>query len=219
MFRGIRGRDERDRGPERRARGRKTDSNDYLFKWGRADGGEAQGVGESDLLPGRELCSIYAWGRDMEESPVGQVVVPAVVETVPVELDGPGIPVYEWKSGSIFYLSKREKIVVDTFLKTGNYAACLRALAAEGMKAEVVTIKQWMEREHVKNYIEDKLKQKAITEGWTRERWVMMMTEHIEGRKRLQNGDLYAMKLMASVCGWETPEALNVTQINFTERQ
>lgn len=45
-----------------------------------------------------------------------------------------------------------------------------------------------------------------------------VMTDHLEGRKRLRDGDLYGMKLIASVNGFEQRDAVNlINQINFTQ--
>lgn len=127
---------------------------------------------------------------------------------------------YTWRTGRTFFLSKKETIVADTFLKTRNYAECARALKREGFDKNWLTCKRWLERGHVREYIAEKMEESGVMAGWTEGRWMLKMHRHVQGIERLQNGDLYAMKLIAQVKGFggEGGGINNAIQINFTER-
>ena len=135
--------------------------------------------------------------------------------------------VYGVTPSNIYRPGKQEWVVASTYLRmflsggsmVGVYEECARALKAGGFRAKTaLTCRRWLDRSHVKQWVEEELKLQAIKHHWTRERWLLKMTEHLDGVRRLAQGDLYGMKLLASVMGWEAPEAAVVAQINFTER-
>lgn len=136
--------------------------------------------------------------------------------------------VYGVTPSNVYMPSKREWLIASTFVKAllsgegmrGIYQRCSDSIVVAGMKrVPQLTCKRWLEREHVQEWMEGELKLHAIKSYWTKERWLLRMTEHLDGIKRMANGDLYGMKLLASCMGWEAPEAQIVTQINFTERE
>lgn len=129
-------------------------------------------------------------------------------------------PAYVWKTGRTIFLSKKETIVADTFLRTRNYAECARALQKEGFNKNWLTCKRWLDKSHVSEYLKEKFEELGVTAGWTEGRWLKVMTDHIQGKERLQGGDLYAMKLIAQVKGFgsEGTNFNNNVQINFVEK-
>lgn len=130
-------------------------------------------------------------------------------------------PAYVWKTGRTFYLSKKEKIVADTFLLTRSYVECSRALKKEGFDKNWLTCKRWLEKSHIKDYLMEKFEEGGLMAGWTEGRWLKVLTDHLQGKERLAPGDLFAMKLIAQVRGFgsEVNGGLtNQIQINFTER-
>lgn len=129
-------------------------------------------------------------------------------------------PVYVWKTGKTFFLSKKEKIVADTFLATRSYAECWRALKKEGFEKSWMTCKRWLERPHMKGYLMERFEEMGVSAGWDEAHWLMVMTRHLQGHERLQSGDLYAMKLIADMKGFGEKGIMNQSnvQINFHER-
>jgi len=131
-------------------------------------------------------------------------------------------PVYIWQTGRTLMLSKREKILADAYLETFSYAQAQKALEKAGAwrwKAHE-TCARWLRKQHVKDYIADRLKDRGYFNSWTKERWIRIATEHLTGDKRLKGGDLYCMKLIADVMGYDEVNKMNITQntqINFTQ--
>lgn len=152
--------------------------------------------------------------NELAVSPVSPISKPKELEQKTVEA------VYIWRTGRTFFLSKKETIVADTFLKTRSYAECARALKREGFDKNWLTCRRWLEKGHIKEYIAEKMEESGVMAGWTEGRWMLKMHRHVQGIERLQNGDLYAMKLIAQVKGFgvEGGGINNAIQINFTER-
>ena len=143
-----------------------------------------------------------------------EVVKPLIKEEVLKEVS----PIYVWRTGRSYYLSKKEMVVADTFLRTRNYSECARELRKMGVKRDSLTCRRWLSRGHIREYMEEQFEERGICSGWTLEHWMRVMTEHLSGERRLGAGDLYGMSLIAKVRKFETPEVMNITQINFTER-
>lgn len=119
------------------------------------------------------------------------------------------------------FLSVKEDLIAKEFLKTRNYASCVRKLKVEmGYEISPVTVKRWLERGHIKEWLAEQFDELGVTSGWTKEHWLKVMTDHLQGKERLKNGDLYAMKLIGDHKGWggETPQIaigeINVVQSN-----
>lgn len=142
----------------------------------------------------------------------------------PIVADRTVRPAYVWKTGKTFFLSRKQQVVADTFLETRSYAECSRRLREIGIKRSWLTCQRWLEMDHVKQYIAEQLEERGVYAGWTKERWMLIMTKHIQEEKRLAAGDLYAMKLIAGVKGWDAPaggmqlnQQINITQANGRE--
>jgi hypothetical protein len=114
-------------------------------------------------------------------------------------------PVYIWKSGRVIYPSKKERVVAEAYIRSGSLAECERALRREGWVVSWKTCGRWLQRKNVQDWVMEKMEEGGVYAGWTRERWYKVMTDHIEGRKRLKDGDGYFMNLIAKYKGWETP--------------
>ena len=129
-------------------------------------------------------------------------------------------PVYVWKTGNIFHLSKRESMIAECWLKTFSYRDCKELLDREGMGVSLGAVKRWLGRPHVVEWLKERMVGKARMEGYTRERWMEKGLELQDGKHR--NGvELVAWKEMGRACGFyeEGPGVVFNQQINFTERQ
>lgn len=128
-------------------------------------------------------------------------------------------PVYAWKTNQAFFLSWKQKKVADVWLKTRNLQSCVKALEKAGIKRTRLSIQKWLEKPHIRQYVAEKFEEQGMAAGWSKEKWLAMMTEHFQGLRRLKGSDLYAMKLIASIKGWNEAEAQAsiVNQINFVQ--
>jgi len=137
------------------------------------------------------------------------------------EVDRSVTTAYIWRTGKTFYLSKKEWIVADTYLKTRNYRECERMLRKEGFNFTWQSCRRWLMKGHIQEWLMEKVEESGVYAGWTKERWFKVMTDHLQGKEgcRLKDGDLYGMNLIAKYKGWEQPSQFNTNlQINFTER-
>lgn len=129
-------------------------------------------------------------------------------------------PVYVWKLDKPTFITKKEFIAAECFLRTRNFSACVRAVKKElNYDTALPTVQKWLERSEVKEWMAEKMEERGIAEGWSRERWMFFMHEHMTGKKKMSGGDLYCMKLIASVKGFNEAD-MNVSvvnQIHFTQ--
>lgn len=160
-------------------------------------------------------------------TPEGKSVpVHGVVETsnpmaVSVVKDSPGRPVYTWKTGKTMFLSARENLIAEEFLASRSYASCVRKLKSEmGYDLSPMTVMRWLKKPHIEMWLGEQMEERGIYAGWSKERWMLKMTEHLNGKDRLKQGDLFAMSLIAKHKGWGSDVTVNQQNmvLNFTER-
>jgi hypothetical protein len=126
-------------------------------------------------------------------------------------------PYWSWKEGKAFYPTPKERLVAETFIKTHSYKECERVLKLNGTPKSAQTCKRWLETERMADYIKEAMKERGLLAGWTKGRWLVVMTEHLDGTKRLKEGDLYAMKLMKDALNFSLEGVNSITQINFMQ--
>lgn len=142
-----------------------------------------------------------------------------VVETKPEINPSAKHPVYIWDTGRMVLLKKKWKVVADKYLENfsiedARVEVNKQILADYGKSV----IAKWLHIPEVRIYIYEKLKDRGYYNGWTKEKWVGLMTEHVLGKRRMKKEDLYCMKLIADILGWDTGELnTNAVQINFTQ--
>lgn len=129
-------------------------------------------------------------------------------------------PIYVWKTGKAFYLSKKEEIVARAFLETRSYAECARALMKEGYKKDWLTCRRWLEKDHMKGWIVEQMEERGVYAGWTREHFIKVLSDHVTGRNKLGSAELYSMNLIGKYRGYGEIGIMNHgnLQINFHER-
>ena len=129
-------------------------------------------------------------------------------------------PAYSWKHGKSFFLSKKESIVAEEFLKTRSYREAQRKLKEElGYDLDVRTIKKWLGREWMASWLAEKFEEAGLYSGWTKEHFVKVLSDHITGKEVLNSGQLYSLNLMGKYRGYELNIKNNGNlQINFTEK-
>lgn len=129
-------------------------------------------------------------------------------------------PWYIWKARSTYYPSKVEMCIVEEFLQSKSYPRCVKAVKERcGKKISYPGVKACLERDHVKDFVFQRLDELGVYAGWDEAHWMWVMQRHLDGTERLKNGDLYGMGLIAKHKGWGAGQGTQVvTQINFTER-
>ena len=134
-------------------------------------------------------------------------------------------PIYSWKTGTQFVLSKTRKIICDVWLETRNVRECQRAIF-EGVrrKLSIQTIKRIMELPEVKEYIGEQLSDRGWGNSMTPDKWKALMAQHMQGFRKMSGADIYCMKVMAPyIKGLEQSQMaqfnqqINITQSNGKE--
>jgi len=132
-------------------------------------------------------------------------------------------PTYSWKQKNMILISKTERFVADKFLDTGSYKECDEVLKRDFHvyskdKAHRMP-RAILARDKVKEYMLERLEEKRYMNGWSKERWIKVMTEHLQGVNRLKKGDEYAMKLVGDALGYTNGDVQVNLQvpINFTQ--
>lgn len=83
------------------------------------------------------------------------------------------IPVYHWEANKVSYISKRESVCIETWVKTMNVMACVRALKDEvGTEWGWQRVSSLLKRPRVSRVIAERLKKRAIASGLDREGWL-----------------------------------------------
>ena len=148
-----------------------------------------------------------------------QVLTP-INDIVKVNAGKAGEMQYIWKEGRTIYLSKKVMVVAEEFIRTRNYAQCARRLKEEmGIEVGWKTCMRWLRHGLHADWMKQRMEELGVYNGWTKERWYKVMTDHVTDVKRMKGGDLYAMKLIAEYKNWGNLSIMNNNvSINFTER-
>jgi len=135
-------------------------------------------------------------------------------------------PMYDYKTGNQFYLSKTEQIVVDAYLETFNETEATRALnairGAHGSfrKYSVNAVKRWLRKPHVASYIGQKFQDKGKVNWMDAPKWEAWGVDVMQGRVQATQVQVAVWREFGKSKGWykETgPQVMNNTQINFVQ--
>ena len=114
------------------------------------------------------------------------------------------IPIYIWKVSKAFMMSKAQKVGVDEFIRSRRYDLAIEVIFKEvKRRVSVRVLKCWLELPMVKEYIGQELMKDGYWNGMDVREWNLRMCEHLEGRRSLSGVDLYCMKVLAQVRGFE----------------
>lgn len=131
----------------------------------------------------------------------------------------------DYETGEIRYLSKREKVLVDVWLKTGgNIGECSRQLLEigwRGGKARKETIARYLKRAHITAHLTEKIKEKALAMGYDENRWISEGIKFKEGKLRDYGMSFHFWKELGRALGYyrepESPAMQMNQQINFVQ--
>lgn len=135
------------------------------------------------------------------------------------------IKAYVWATSRHFVCSKKEWVVVEAYLEgmkrdgKGSFQDCSHALLKAGWKRNALTCQRWLEKDHVKAYLHQRLEEDGLLTGWTEGHWMKVMNDHVSGVKRLPNGDLYALKLIGDFKKFFAKDEVNVFNQAITVTQ
>lgn len=131
------------------------------------------------------------------------------------------MPFITIKRGQGFWtLSEREKLICDVFLRFRSFAECHRSLMAKyGKSPSVNTIKGWMRRSHVREYIEEQLLNSAEA-SMTKDEYIAKIRRIAEGDRQVNKTTPFFWKLLGEAKGFLVKEESglqNNIQINFVQ--
>lgn len=127
---------------------------------------------------------------------------------------------YDYKRGVVMQLSKRERVLADTWKRTFSYAECVRVLKDEiGVEISPMTAMRWLKRPHVVSWMQEEMRQEAMARGYTRARWVSEGIEMKDMEGKVGFHKLLAWKELGRACGFYEENIVNQNnvQINFTQ--
>lgn len=135
-------------------------------------------------------------------------------------------PQYEYRTGTQFFLSKTEQIVVDSYTRTNNEAESVRTVnaiyAAHGSprRFTIKAIHRWLQKPHIAKYIADQWSDKGKVNWLTEEKWLAWGIDGMMGDKPLRSTQVAIWERYGKAKGWQAPEGPSIqhnTMINFTQ--
>lgn len=135
-------------------------------------------------------------------------------------------PMYEYKTGKQWFLSKTEKIVVDAYLKTNNITEACRTLnairSAHGShKAyDVRSVKRWLQKPHVARHIAEGFMDQGKVNWFDAPKWESWGVDVLQGKIPATQVQVSVWKEYGKSKGWYKdtgPQVMNNTQINFVQ--
>lgn len=135
-----------------------------------------------------------------------------------------------WTIGINFdpiFLSNREKVILDGYMRGGSYKAGLEAYRKtypdSRSRLSESTVRRWVLRDHVQRELFERIKTNAIYEKYAGEdgkkAWLRDMIEYREGIKGMDKFKLVIMDLIGKYMGYarELSGTVNIgkQQINF----
>lgn len=135
-------------------------------------------------------------------------------------------PTYSYKTGTQFFLSKREQIVVDAYLKTNSEAEATRVLNALYEKhgsyrvVSADTVNRWLKRKHVAAHIADKWLDQGKVNWMDQPKWEAWGVDVMQGVIKATVVMSTVWREFGKAKGWyadaNTSHQYN-TQINFLQ--
>lgn len=135
-------------------------------------------------------------------------------------------PLYDYKTGTQFFLSKVEQIVADAYLETSNEAEACRALnairAAHGTakRNTVNAIKRWLKKPHVASYIGEKFIDRGKVNWFDIAKWEAWGVDILHGKVPATQVQVAIWKEYGKAKGWYKdvgPQIQTNMQINFVQ--
>jgi len=113
------------------------------------------------------------------------------------------------------WLSRAERMVIETYMLTGNYSECARVVKKElGRPMKSVTAKRWIEkRSSIRAYIGKRMEEMGLA-NITEDEYVAKMRGYAEGDIEVNGTTLGFWKLIGLAKGFLKPEVQVNQQMN-----
>lgn len=135
-------------------------------------------------------------------------------------------PMYDYQTGSQWFLSKTEQIVVDAYLETNNVTESCRALnAIRGAHGSTKfytpnAVARWLKKPHVARYIANKFLDKGKVNWFDSAKWESWGVDVMQGAIAATQVQVVIWKEYGKAKGWYKdtgPQVQHNTQINFVQ--
>lgn len=129
------------------------------------------------------------------------------------------VPIYVWSDRKAIQLSRKVWVVARSRVEGKSWEGCARVVKEEcGIEVSWKTCQRWMKHGINEKIVAEGMEKEAKMAWMDKVTWFSMMFDHLNGIKRLKDGDLYGMNLWAKYKGWEQMDVFNNNvQINFTQ--
>lgn len=158
---------------------------------------------------------------EVKESPVLVVPEPLEAEGKEVFFNDKPVRYYSWIAGSEYVATPYDKTCVDMLLSGHSYGECIKAI--QKMYCKRLTVSQIKDRlennEYARNYLEARLKVKAIAEGLTKEDYIAMGEEVLRGVRSMTPEQGMVYKHLSKVMGFEGMTSLTQNNISISIKQ
>lgn len=132
------------------------------------------------------------------------------------------IKYYSWVSSSEFVATPYDKTIIDMLLDGRTYGECVKVAKDHYHKDLTVTgIKRRLEEnKYAKDYLESRLREKAIAEGLTKESYLVMCKKILDKELNYSTDQLSVFNRLPKVMGWEgvSSGVMNFQTINILQR-
>lgn len=134
---------------------------------------------------------------------------------------------YDYQTGTTFFLSKTEQIVVDAYLKTNNEAEAVRTVNAiytahgSPRRFGIKAIHRWLQKPHIAQYIAKVWESEGKANYFKKEEdWYAYGMDVLMGKLVITQVQTKVWEVVGKSKGWSMPDqaaTMNNVQINFTQ--
>lgn len=117
-------------------------------------------------------------------------------------------PVYQYETGKQMFLSKKERIVADAYIRTGSVAEARRVindlLAKHGShKAHCLeAIRNWLQKPHVAQFIAGKWLDEGRVNWFDKPKWEAWGVDIMQGKNRVHQTQVAVWERYGKAKGW-----------------
>lgn len=163
------------------------------------------------------------------KSPLSPVPGKPMASEAPVDYIKPSLikyPMYNYQTGTQFFLSKTERIVVDAYLKTNNETEACRTLnairSAHGSlkKYTPKAIRRWLQKPHVAAHIAQGFLDQGKVNWFDSAKWEAWGVDVMQGETLATQVQVAIWKEFGKAKGWYKdtgPQVMANMQINFVQ--
>lgn len=112
--------------------------------------------------------------------------------------------IYDFEGRKGLWLSKKERVLCESWLDSnGNYSFAAKIVRKLfNTKTTDMGVRGWLERTHVQEYLQNRLKEKGFTNGYTKDRWLLEAAQYRDGGKTVSSATAKMHELIGKAMGW-----------------